>query len=99
MTMYKALLSSVFLAFFLCNTNKITAQDRVFDLGFEFQAYPTGLIPGLRLESGFGEQRAVHLRLGYYWLRHQGFGVKEEMVLALPLVISITSSQALSVGF
>ena len=59
--MYKTLLSSVFLAFFLLTTDKLQAQDRVFDLGFEFQAYPTGLIPGLRLESGFGEQHAVHL--------------------------------------
>lgn len=76
--MYKTLLSSVLLAFFLLSTDKGQAQDRVFDLGFEFQAYPTGLIPGLRLESGFGEQHAVHLRLGYNWLRHQGYGVHED---------------------
>ncbi|MEZ5038940.1 MAG: DUF3575 domain-containing protein [Saprospiraceae bacterium] len=56
----------------------LSSQNQVFDFGIEFQAYPTGLIPGLRLEKGFAEQHAVHLRLGYNWLRHQGYGVHED---------------------
>lgn len=76
--MQKALITIGLLLCFLGLATQHSAQDRIFDLGFEFQAYPTGLIPGLRLESGFGEQHAVHLRLGYNWLRHQGFGVHED---------------------
>lgn len=44
------------------------------DLTFEFQAYPTGLIPGLRIEKHFKEKYAVHLRLGYNWIRHRDLG-------------------------
>ncbi len=54
------------------------AQSSVFDLNFEFQAYPTGLIPGLRLEKGFADQHAVHLRLGYNWIRHRDLGVQDD---------------------
>lgn len=46
--------------------------------GFEFQAYPTGLIPGLRIEKGIGTKSAVHLRLGYQWIRHRDLGVHED---------------------
>lgn len=45
------------------------------DLSFEFQAYPTGLIPGIRLEWGFQERHALHLRVGYNWIRHRDLGV------------------------
>ncbi len=48
------------------------------DLSFEFQAYPTGLVPGIRIAKLFQEQHAVHLRLGYNWIRHQDFGVHED---------------------
>ncbi|MCR9290510.1 hypothetical protein OAF63_04415 [Saprospiraceae bacterium] len=48
------------------------------DFSFEFQAYPTGLIPGLRIEKAFKENYAFHLRLGYNWIRHQDFGEHED---------------------
>lgn len=48
------------------------------DLSFEFQAYPTGLIPGIQIEKGFGEKDALHLRLGYQYIRHGDFGVHED---------------------
>jgi hypothetical protein len=47
------------------------------DLAFEFQAYPTGLIPGIRLEKLF-KSNAYHLRLGYNWIRHGDAGVHED---------------------
>ncbi len=50
------------------------SQSGLFDLNFEFQAYPTGLIPGLRLEKGFADRHALHLRLGYNWIRHRDLG-------------------------
>ena len=48
------------------------------DLGIEFQAYPTGLIPGFRIERCFGNKNAVHLRVGYNWIRHRDLGVHED---------------------
>ena len=48
------------------------------DLSFEFQAYPTGLIPGIQIEKGFGAKDAVHLRLGYQHIRHGDWGVQED---------------------
>lgn len=48
------------------------------DVSFEFQAYPAGLIPGLRIEKAFKENYAFHLRLGYNWVRHQDFGEHED---------------------
>ncbi|MCB0625730.1 MAG: hypothetical protein KDC43_17875 [Saprospiraceae bacterium] len=44
------------------------------DLSFEFQAYPTGLLPGIRLERGFDDHHALHLRAGYNWVRHRDLG-------------------------
>lgn len=53
------------------------AQSSVFDLDFEFQAYPTGLIPGLKLERGFSDHHAVSLRLGYQIIDHRDLGVQD----------------------
>ena len=51
------------------------SQSSIWDVSFEFQAYPTGLIPGLRIEKGFADRHAVHLRLGYQYIRHRDLGV------------------------
>ncbi len=48
------------------------------DVSFEFQAYPTGLIPGLRIEKGFADKHAVHLRIGYQWIRHRDLGEHDD---------------------
>lgn len=48
------------------------------DISFEFQAYPTGLIPGLRLEKNFGVKHAAHIRVGYQWIRHRDLGEHED---------------------
>jgi hypothetical protein len=48
------------------------------DISFEFQAYPTGLIPGLRVEQGFGDKSALHLRLGANLFDHRNLGVQDE---------------------
>ncbi|MEO0469344.1 MAG: hypothetical protein AAF206_06985 [Bacteroidota bacterium] len=47
-------------------------------LGFEFQAYPTGLIPGIRYGLGIGEKDELSLRIGYQWIRHGSNGVHED---------------------
>lgn len=49
-----------------------------FDVSLEFQAYPTGLIPGVRFAYLFQEKNAVHTRLGYNWVRHGDAGVQED---------------------
>ena len=65
------------------------------DIGIEIQAYPTGLIPGIRAEWGWGEQQSVHLRLGYNIVRHRDLGEHEDergVALASPLAISVIFS-------
>ncbi len=54
------------------------AQNTPFDISFEFQAYPTGLIPGIRLEKGFGEKNAAHLRFGYQVIDHRDLGKHDD---------------------
>jgi hypothetical protein len=54
------------------------AQNAPLDLAFEFQAYPTGLIPGIRLEKNFGGKNAAHLRLGYQAIDHRDLGKQDD---------------------
>lgn len=52
-----------------------TAQESTpTDFGIEFQAYPTGLIPGIRLEKAIGSHHGASLRLGYNLVRHGDAG-------------------------
>lgn len=46
-------------------------------LAFEFQAYPTGLIPGLRFDYLFKSRHSLHLRAGYNRVRHGDLGVQD----------------------
>ncbi len=47
-------------------------------LAFEFQAYPTGLIPGLRFDYHFKSRHSLHLRAGYNRVRHGDLGVQDD---------------------
>jgi len=47
------------------------------DVSFELQIYPTGIIPGLRLEKNFARKNAAHIRVGAQLINHWGFGVQE----------------------
>jgi len=44
------------------------------DIGLEFQAYPTGILPGIRLEKNFAERHAIHLRVGANIFDHRNLG-------------------------
>lgn len=44
-----------------------------FDIGIEFQAYPTGIMPGLRLETNVSSRSTIHLRLGQNIFDHKDF--------------------------
>ena len=69
----RALLITLCISFFIgCNLNSQSS------LSFEFQAYPTGLIPGLRYEYQVSEQSSVLLRAGYNWIRHRDLGVHDD---------------------
>ena len=70
--MRKIILSSLFLCLF-----SILSLHAQLDVSFEFQAYPTGLIPGLRVEKGIGDHHALFLRAGYNWIRHRDLGVQD----------------------
>lgn len=49
-----------------------------FAAGIEFQAYPTGLLPGLRFELPASEHGLLELRLGYNFVRHGDQGVHDD---------------------
>ncbi len=48
------------------------------DLNFELQVYPTGIIPGLRIEQNHNSKSATHIRLGYNWIRHRDLGIQDD---------------------
>ncbi|MEM6726789.1 MAG: hypothetical protein AAF598_22315 [Bacteroidota bacterium] len=66
----------VILTVFVCLTvASVFAQG--IRIAHEFQVYPTGFIPGLRISYDFGGQHAIHTRLGYNVVRHRDLGVHE----------------------
>jgi hypothetical protein len=72
-------MKNYFLGFVLCwGFSFISAQNNVLDIDFEFQVYPTGLIPGCKIEKGFAAKNAVHLRLGYQIIDHRDLGVQDD---------------------
>ena len=48
------------------------------DISFEFQAYPTGLIPGLSIDKYLNGKMDVYFRGGYNWIRHRDLGKHED---------------------
>ena len=48
------------------------------EIGIEFQLYPTGLIPGLRVDQYISDRTAMHLRLGYQIIDHRDLGVQDD---------------------
>ena len=53
------------------------AQSSHFDLGIEFQVYPTGILPGLKAALGLGAHSALHLRVGANIFDHRDLGVQD----------------------
>ncbi len=56
----------------------LPVHTQITDVTLELQAYPTGIIPGVRIERGFSGQHAVHLRLGYQFIDHRDLGVQDD---------------------
>ena len=61
---------------FLC-CNIIQAQKT---LGIEFQAYPTGIIPGISFSQQLGNQGEVVIRLAANIIDHKDFGVQDSEI-------------------
>jgi len=59
--------------FFLLLTTFVFGQGS-WDVGIEFQAYPTGILPGIRLEKNFAERHALHIRAGANIFNHRSLG-------------------------
>lgn len=55
----------------------ISAQ---FGFNVELQAYPTGLIPGIRFEQNFKNNSSAHLRIGLNAFNHRMLGVQDEEI-------------------
>ena len=47
------------------------------DLVFELQAYPTGIIPGFKLERQLSDRSTFLLRIGYNAFDHRDLGVHD----------------------
>ncbi len=47
-------------------------------IGVEFQAYPTGFIPGIHVEYAVGTKSSFQGRIGYNVVRHRDLGVHED---------------------
>lgn len=63
--------------FFIFTCVQLSAQEINWQVGIELQAYPAGVIPGLRIEKALNERNALHLRVGYNIARHRDLGVHD----------------------
>jgi len=50
------------------------------DAHFELQIYPTGIIPGIRLEKNFAKKNAAHIRVGLQLINHWNLGKQDEEI-------------------
>ncbi|MCB0643661.1 MAG: DUF3575 domain-containing protein [Phaeodactylibacter sp.] len=48
------------------------------DISLEFQVYPTGFLPGIRIDQNFGKHHALHLRGGLNLINHRDLGVQDD---------------------
>ncbi|MBT8190065.1 MAG: hypothetical protein HKN67_03730 [Saprospiraceae bacterium] len=72
--MYKAIYKTIVLGF-LFSPVFLNGQT---DISFEFQAYPTGLIPGISIDKSISSRSDIYLRAGYNWIRHRDLGKHED---------------------
>ncbi|MEM7103951.1 MAG: hypothetical protein AAF502_12515 [Bacteroidota bacterium] len=52
-------------------------DEKIIDIGFEFQAYPTGLLPGIKATFGLDSRNAIHVRAGFNLINHRDLGVQD----------------------
>ena len=56
----------------------LTQASQDLDLGIEVQLYPTGVIPGVRIEKRLADNQAWFVRIGLQEIRHEDYGVHED---------------------
>lgn len=61
------------LSSFMLHAQEETKRFSTFDLGIEFQVYPTGIMPGLRFETNLNARSTATLRLGLNIFDHKDF--------------------------
>ncbi len=49
---------------------------KIIDVGIEFQIYPTGIMPGLKVETNLSQKDAINLRIGMNLFNHKDFPKK-----------------------
>ncbi len=48
------------------------------EIGIETQVYPTGIIPGVRIDQFVGDKTSLSLRFGYQIIDHRDLGVHDD---------------------
>ncbi len=54
-----------------------SSDNKNFEFGIELQIYPTGIIPGIRLEKYLDSSSSLNFRLGYQLIDHRDLGVHD----------------------
>jgi hypothetical protein len=62
----------------VCFNAAMSGQGKALKIGIEFQAYPTGVIPGLRADLYFDDLSKAHVRIGYNVVRHGDAGEHQD---------------------
>ena len=81
--MWSSLTRFSFLVIFLFFATNILSQaddseNRSLEIGPEIQFYPTGIIPGLRIEKYLNQSSSLNFRLGYQIIDHRDLGVQDD---------------------
>ena len=60
-----------------CSAQSDLSATKNLEIGLEIQAYPTGILPGIRIEKYLNSNSSLNLRLGYQLIDHRDLGVHE----------------------
>jgi hypothetical protein len=74
--------SSLTIVFFLalvlpCFAQSEDSINKNVEIGLEIQVYPTGILPGIRIEKYLNSNASINFRLGYQLIDHRDLGVQE----------------------
>ena len=71
-------MKKILIALFLIGLSYCSFSQNTFKYGFEFQAYPTGIIVGITSDLVISNHLVGHGRAGYNLVRHRDLGVHED---------------------
>lgn len=65
--------------FLITGIGSVTSQDnKTWTWGPELQVYPTGLLPGLRIEKNLSDKSAINFRVAFQVIDHRDLGVQDD---------------------